>query len=65
MFGDTLVTVTNSKRGNKYEEVFATDLEWMHKLPTKRKSESHEALSLMIQRDGVPPWMIADLSKYQ
>ena len=35
----------------------------MHPLPTKGKA--HEALSLVFQRDGVPPRMVADNSKEQ
>ena len=31
----------------------------------KRKSEAHEYLPLMFQRDGVPPRMIVDGSKEQ
>ena len=31
----------------------------------KKKSDAHEALSLLAQRDGVPPVMIMDGSKEQ
>ena len=42
-----------------------TNFSWTHAFPTKTKSEARASLSLMVQRDGVPPWMIVDGSKYQ
>ena len=65
MFGNKLIAGTNSKCGNKYAEVLATKLGWMCALPMKRKSESHEALSLMFHRDDVPPSMAVDVLKEQ
>ena len=63
VFGDTLIAVTTSKRGKKFAEVFATNFGWMRAFTMKRNSEAHEALSVMFQRDGVPPQMIVDSSK--
>ena len=65
VFGDTLVVGTTSKRGNKYAELFTTKFGWTRAFTTERKSKAHEALSLMFQRDGVPPQMIVDGSKEQ
>ena len=64
-FGDTLTTGTTSKRGKKYAEVFATTSGWTRAFPMKSKIEFYEKLSLMFQRDGVPPQTIVDVSKEQ
>ena len=60
MFGDTLISGTNSNLGNKYAEVFETNFGWTRAFSTKNKSEDHEDLSLMFQSDGVTPRMIVD-----
>ena len=65
VFGDTLIAGTVSKRGNKYAEVFTTSFGWTRVFPMKKKSEAHEGLSLLFQRDGVPPACIVDGSKEQ
>ena len=63
VFCDTLLAGTKSKRGNKYAEVFVTKFGWLRAFPMSKKGDSHEALSLLFQRDGVPPKMIVDGSK--
>ena len=47
VFADTLISSTVSKRGNKYEEVFATDFGWAQAYPMENKSDAYEALSLI------------------
>ena len=47
VFGDTLLTVTNSKRVNKYAEVFVTKFGWLRTFPVSKKGDSHEALYLL------------------
>ena len=51
---------TISKRGNKYAEVYASTFGWARIFPMKKKSEAHKTLSLLSERDGVPPKMIMD-----
>ena len=65
MFGDTLIAGTTSLQGNKYAEVFATSFGWSRAFPMQHKSDAHEALSLLFQRDGVPPACIVDGSLEQ
>jgi len=56
---------TVSRRGNKCAQIFGTDFGWARAYPMRRKGEAHEALSLMFQREGVPPRMVMDGSKEQ
>ena len=65
VFGDTLIAGTKSRRGKSYAEVFTTSFGWMRAFPMQKKSKVHEALSLLFQRDGVPPTCIVDGSKEQ
>ena len=62
-FTDTLISGMASKRGNKYAEVFATDFGWAQAYPIKKKSDTHEALYLLLQCMGVPDKMIIYGSK--
>ena len=62
-FGDNLLAGTKSRCGNKYAEVFVTKFGWSRAFPMDKKGNAHEALSLLFQRDGVPPKMIVDGSK--
>ena len=64
-FGDTLIAGTVSKKGNRYNEVFTTSFGWTRVFPMKKKSEAHEELSLLFQKDGVPPACIVEGSKEQ
>ena len=50
---------------NRYAQVFATCFGWVWVYPMQKKSEAHEALSLLAQREGVPPNLIMDGSKEQ
>ena len=65
VFGDTLLARTKSKRGNKYAEVFFTKFGWSRVFPMAKYGVAHEALSLLFQRDIVPPKMIVDSLKEQ
>ena len=65
MFTDTLVTKVKSRRGNMYAQIFGASNGWKRAFPMKKKSEAHEGLSLMFQRDGVPPKLVLDGAKEQ
>ena len=52
-------------RKNRYAQVFASRFGWVWVYPMRSKSEAHEGLSLLAQRDGVPPTIIIDGSKEQ
>ncbi len=56
---------TQSRRGNKCAQIFSSDFGWSCAYPMKTKGEAHEALSLMFQREGVPPLMVMDGLKEQ
>jgi len=49
-----------SARGMRYAQIFASDFGWSRPYPMLRKSQAHEALSLMFQSEGVPPRLIID-----
>ena len=54
-FTDTLISKTASRRLNKYAQIFLTADRCCRAYPMKaRKSEAHEDLSLLFQREGVP-----------
>ena len=55
VFGDTLIARTKSERCNKYAEVFVTKFGWSGAFSMAKKVDTHEALSLLFQRDEVPP----------
>ncbi len=65
IFTDTLITGTTTQSGNKSFQIYATSFGWAKAHPILRKSEAHEILSLLFQRDGVPPTMVFDGSKEQ
>ena len=66
MFTDTLeASVISWFRQNKYAQIFATRFGWTRVYPMKQKSDAHEGLSLLAQRDGVPPNIIMDGSREQ
>ncbi len=48
--------------GNKCAQVYTTSFGWCRALPMQRKGEAHETLSLLFQRDSVPPSMTVDNS---
>ncbi len=65
IFTDTMFTSTMSRRSNKCAQIFSSDFGWSRAYPMKSKGEAHEALSLLFQREGVPPLMVMDGSKEQ
>jgi hypothetical protein len=65
MFTDMMFSKVKSKCGNTCAQVFLTADGWTHVYPVKKKSEAHEALSLLHQREGVPNIMVMDGSKEQ
>ena len=64
-FTDTLESNTVSSRNNKYAQIFATPDGCTRAYPMRKKSEAHEGLSLLFQREGVPNTLIMDNSKEQ
>jgi len=65
VFSDTLIAGTTSRQGNKVAQAYATSFGWSRIHPMQQKGEAHNTLSLLFQRDGVPPTMIVDNSKEQ
>jgi hypothetical protein len=66
MYTDTLFANTTSWfRKNKCAQIFCTRFGWTCVYPMHSKANAHEGLSLMFQRDGVPPLIIMDGSKEQ
>ena len=65
MFSDMLFAGSVSRQGNKMAQAYATSFGWARAHPMKRKGDAHETLSLVFQRDGVPPTMVTDDSKEQ
>ena len=65
VFGETFLSVTKSKCGNKYAKVFFTKFEWSCAFPMAKKGGAHEAIFLFFQRYGVPPKKIVDGIKDQ
>ena len=60
MFTDTMFANSVSWQGNKCAQVFSTSNGWLCAYPMKKKSEAHDALSLLFQREGVLNTMIMD-----
>ena len=60
MFTDTMFANTASRQGNKCAQVFSTSNGWVCAYPMKKKSEAHEALSLLLQHEGVLNMMTMD-----
>ena len=63
VFGEILLPGTKSKRGNKYVEVFVKKIGWSREFPMAKEGDAHEDISLLFQRDEVPPKMTVDGSK--
>jgi hypothetical protein len=58
IFSDTLFAGSVS-------QPYATSFGWARAHPMKHKGDAHETLSLVFQRDGVPPTMVTNDSKEQ
>jgi hypothetical protein len=65
MFSDTLFAGSVPQQGNKMAQVYATSFCWARAHPMKRKGDAHETLSLVFQRNCVPPTMVTNNSKEQ
>ncbi len=65
MFSNTLFVGSISQQGNKMAQVYATSFGLARAHPMKRKEDAHETLSLVFQREGVPPTMVTNDSKEQ
>jgi hypothetical protein len=66
MYTDTLDAKTIvSKRGNKYAQIFATQLVWYRAFLIKAKSDAHSSLSTLFARDGVSNVIVMDGAKEQ
>ena len=65
VFTDTMKAGTLSRRKNLYAQVYTTGFHWCRANPMRAKSDAHDTLSLLFQRDGVPPTMVMDGSKEQ
>ncbi len=65
MFSDMLFAGFDSQQGNKMAQAYATSFGWARVHPMKCKGDAHEILSLVFQRDGVPPTMVTNDPKEQ
>jgi hypothetical protein len=65
MFNETMYSTILSRQQNKAAQVFCTDFVFVRPFPMKLERESHEALSLLFHRDGVPNVMDMDGTKIQ
>jgi hypothetical protein len=65
MYTDTMYSTILSRQMNKAAQIFTTDFGFVRAFPLKKEKESHEALSLLFHRDGVPNVMVMDGSKAQ
>ena len=54
-----------SKRDNKNAQIYASSYGWTRTYAVQKKSDCHETLSVLFNRDGVPPALIMDGSKEQ
>jgi hypothetical protein len=65
MFTDTMYSKNLSRQKNKSAQIFCTDFGFVRAFPMKKESESHESLSLIFKRDGVPNVVVMDGAKAQ
>jgi hypothetical protein len=65
MYTDTMFSTIVSRQKNKAAQIFCTDFCFVRAFPLKKKKEAHEALSLLIHRDGVPNVMVMDRANAQ
>ena len=66
MYTDALEAKVRSwHRKNKYAQVFSTRFGWTQVYPMRNRSDAHEGLLLMAQRDGVLFVIVMDGSKEQ
>jgi hypothetical protein len=65
MFTDKMYSKILSRQENKSAQIFCTDFGFVRAFPMKKESEEHEALYLLLHRDGVPKQMVMDGAKAQ
>jgi hypothetical protein len=65
MFTDTMYSTLLSRQHKKSAKIFCTVFGFVRAFPMKTESESHEALSFLFHRDGLPNVMMMDVSKAQ
>ncbi len=65
IFTDTMFVSTQSQFANKCAQIFSSNFGWPRTYPMKLKGEAYDALSLLLQCEGVPPLMVMDCSKEQ
>jgi hypothetical protein len=65
MYTDTMYSTILSRKNNKAAQIFCTDFGFVRAFPLKKEKEAHEALSLLLHRDGVPNAMVMDGAKAQ
>jgi hypothetical protein len=65
LFTNTMYSTILSRQGNKAAQIFCDGAGWERAFPMKKDKESHEALSLLFHRYGVPNVMVMDGAKAQ
>ena len=63
VYSDLLFASTVSRKGNWFALIFATNIDLSCMFPMKLKSEAHEALSFLFQKDGLLLAIMFDNSK--
>jgi hypothetical protein len=65
MYTYTMYSAILSRQKNKAAQIFCTDFGFVRAFPLKKEKEAHEALQLLLHRDGVPNVMVMDGAKAQ
>jgi hypothetical protein len=60
VFSDTIKAGFLSVHRNNYGQVFCLQYEWSRVHPMEKKSDAHEALSVVFKCDEFPPRVIVD-----
>ena len=55
LFSDTLIDGSFSKRGKQYAQMYGASFGWVRSFPIEKIGDTHETLSILVKRDGVPP----------
>jgi hypothetical protein len=63
MYADTMFSTILSRQNSNAAQIFCTDFVFVRSCPLKKEKETHEDLSLLFHRDGVPNVMVMDGSK--
>jgi hypothetical protein len=65
IFTDKMYSTISSRQQNKVAPIFCTDFGFVIAFTMKKESKAHEALSLLLHRDGVFNMMVMDRAKAQ